>query len=92
MRAPLRKRSLKAANAPVAQGIEHRFPKPCAQVRILPGAQRVFSASGFPVALFARLVPILSKKLFTVVECVPLCTVTLLTGGSPRWAFRTEQS
>ncbi len=24
--------------APVAQGIEHRFPKPCAQVRILPGA------------------------------------------------------
>lgn len=26
--------------APVAQGIEHRFPKPCAQVRILPGAQK----------------------------------------------------
>lgn len=25
--------------APVAQGIEHRFPKPCAKVRILPGAQ-----------------------------------------------------
>jgi hypothetical protein len=25
-------------NAPVAQGIEHRFPKPCAQVRFLPGA------------------------------------------------------
>src|SRR5262249_1723808 len=25
-------------NALVAQGIEHRFPKPCAQVRILPGA------------------------------------------------------
>ena len=24
--------------APVAQGIEHRFPKPCAKVRILPGA------------------------------------------------------
>ena len=25
-------------NAPVAQGIEQWFPKPCAQVRILPGA------------------------------------------------------
>ena len=25
--------------APVAQGKEHRFPKPCAKVRILPGAQ-----------------------------------------------------
>ncbi len=25
--------------APVAQGIEHRFPKPCAKVRILPGAR-----------------------------------------------------
>ena len=24
--------------APVAQGKEHRFPKPCAKVRILPGA------------------------------------------------------
>ncbi len=28
------------SRAPVAQGIEHRFPKPCAEVRILPGAQR----------------------------------------------------
>ena len=27
-----------AGYAPVAQGIEHRFPKPCAKVRILPGA------------------------------------------------------
>ena len=26
------------ARAPVAQGIEHRPPEPCAQVRILPGA------------------------------------------------------
>ena len=25
-------------DAPVAQGIEQWFPKPCAQVRILPGA------------------------------------------------------
>lgn len=24
--------------APVAQGIEHWFPKPCAHVRIMPGA------------------------------------------------------
>jgi hypothetical protein len=27
-----------AINAPVAQGIEHWFPKPCAHVRIMPGA------------------------------------------------------
>ena len=27
-----------APPALVAQGIEHRFPKPCAKVRILPGA------------------------------------------------------
>jgi len=27
-------------HAPVAQWIEHRFPKPCAQVRFLPGARR----------------------------------------------------
>ncbi len=30
---------LVVVGAPVAQGIEHRFPKPCAQVRILAGAQ-----------------------------------------------------
>jgi hypothetical protein len=52
--------------APVAQGIEHRFPKPCAQVRILPGAlndlnpfERVDVLSGSahrskPLALFLR--------------------------------------
>src|ERR1035438_9378104 len=36
--------SRKASNAPVAQGIEHRFPKPCAQVRILPGARIAISS------------------------------------------------
>jgi hypothetical protein len=43
------------------------------------------------VALFARLVPILSKKLFTVVECVRLCTVTLLNSGSPGRPSRKVQ-
>ena len=32
--------------APVAQGIEQWFPKPCAQVRILPGAPMVSSIRG----------------------------------------------
>ncbi len=31
---------MKTQLAPVAQRIEHRFPKPCAQVRVLPGAPR----------------------------------------------------
>ena len=34
----VRKRLNQAANAPVAQWIEQRFPKPRAQVRFLPGA------------------------------------------------------
>jgi hypothetical protein len=34
------KRLEKAKNAPVAQWIEQRFPKPRAQVRFLPGASR----------------------------------------------------
>ncbi len=29
--------------APVAQGIEHWFPKPCAHVRVMPGAPNFFS-------------------------------------------------
>ncbi len=31
--------AIRAYAALVAQWIEHRFPKPCAQVRFLPGAQ-----------------------------------------------------
>ena len=29
---------LEFLNAPVAQGIEHWFPKPCAHVQVMPGA------------------------------------------------------
>lgn len=32
----------RAADAPVAQGIEQRPPEPCAQVRILPGALKAW--------------------------------------------------
>ncbi len=31
--------------APLAQWIEQRFPKPCAQVRVLEGALRVWGVS-----------------------------------------------
>ena len=35
-------RTQRSRHAPVAQGIEQRPPEPCAQVRILPGAPRMW--------------------------------------------------